>query len=70
MKTYIAIFWRSNPQLKYGGYETTREIEAKTLASATKKAQQYENGCAYGSMTLQQVLTMTEYEENTKEEQR
>lgn len=28
MKKYIATFWRGNPQIKDGGYETTREIEA------------------------------------------
>ena len=34
MKTYKAKFWRSNPQLKNGGYETERTIEAKTIRSA------------------------------------
>lgn len=51
MKTYIAKFWRGNPQLKNGGYETTRKIEAKTITSARKKAREMEN-CVYGSMTL------------------
>ena len=37
MKKYIATFWRGNPQMKNGGYETTRDIE---------------DGCAYGSMSL------------------
>lgn len=62
MKTYIAIFWRSNPQLKNGGYETTREIEARTPAQAMRRAREIENGCAYGSMELQRVLTKAEYE--------
>ena len=55
MKTYIATFWRSNPQLKNGGYETTREIEARTIASATKKAREIAETCRYGSMELQSV---------------
>lgn len=55
MKKYTATYWRGNPQLKAGGYETTREIEAKTIASAKKKAREWESGCAYGSMTLLKV---------------
>ena len=51
VKTYIALFYRGNPQLKSGGYETTRKIEAKTIASARKKAKEYEK-CVYGSMKL------------------
>lgn len=52
MKKYIARFWRENPQLANGGYETTRTIEAKTMASARKKANEIEIGCVYGGMTL------------------
>jgi len=53
MNRYTAKFWRGNPQLKNGGYETTRTIEAKTITSARKKAREiYEDGCIYGSMTL------------------
>lgn len=44
--TYIAKFWRSNPQLKNGGYETTREIQARA------KARKISNQCLYGSMDL------------------
>ena len=55
MKKYIAKFWRSNPQSANGGYETTREIEARTIRSAENKARGYENGCIYGSMTLLEV---------------
>lgn len=55
MKKYIAKFWRVNPQFLIGGYETTREIEARTIRSAEKKARGYENGCIYGSMTLLEV---------------
>lgn len=52
---FVATFWRSNPQLKNGGYETTREIEAKTIASARKKARDIENHTAYGGMTLKSI---------------
>ena len=52
MKKFIARFWRSNPQLSDGGYETTRTIEAKTLASARKKANEIASSCVYGGMTL------------------
>lgn len=52
MKKFEAKFFRVNPQLKNGGYETTRTIEAKTIASATKKAKKIEESAVYGSMTL------------------
>lgn len=52
MKKYIATFWRGNPQMKNGGYETTREIEAASITSARKKARDIEDGCVYGSMSL------------------
>lgn len=55
MKKYTATYWRSNPQIANGGYETTREIEAKTIASARKKARELESGCVYGSMELLKV---------------
>lgn len=55
MKTYIAKFWRINPQLANGGYETTRTIEAKTIATARKKAREIEKGCVYGGMDLLSV---------------
>ena len=51
MKKYIATYWRGNPQLPKGGYETTREIEAKSIASARKQAREKET-CSYGTMTL------------------
>ena len=49
MKKYIATFWRHNPQMDK--YQTTRTIEAKTIASARKKAKDMEN-CCYGSLEL------------------
>lgn len=52
MKKYIATYWRYNPQLSNDGYETTRKIEAKTIKSAQKKAQEITEKTRYGSMTL------------------
>ena len=51
MKTYIATFFRTNIQLANGGYETTRTIEAKTIASR-KKANTISENCIYGGMDL------------------
>lgn len=51
LKQYIAKFWRGNPQTSTGGYETTREVEAKDKREALKKAKEYED-CVYGTMTL------------------
>ena len=59
MKKYIVTFWRSNPQLKNGGYETTRIVEARTLASAQKKANAL-TSCSYGSKTILSVKEVTE----------
>ena len=55
IKTYTATFWRSNPQLKNGGYETTRTIEARNLREAQKRVREIEDGCAYGGMTLRKL---------------
>jgi len=55
MKEFVAVFWRGNPQLKNGGYETERTIEAKTLKAAEKKAKEIEKKVAYGSMSLLRV---------------
>ena len=67
MKTYIATFMRHNPQT--GNYETTRKIEAKTIASARKQARDIEKACVYGSMSLinieEQVITETTTKEET-----
>lgn len=52
MKKYIATFWRINEQLSNGGYETTRTIEARNLASAEKKALKITKACRYGGMEL------------------
>jgi len=53
MKKYIATFWRENPQLQNGGYETKRTIEARNRTEAIKKAK--EINVAYGSMNLLDV---------------
>ena len=59
MKKFKAKFWRGNPQLANGGYETTRTIEAKTITQARKKAREYEK-CVYGSMTLLDIWQIEE----------
>lgn len=55
MKKYKAYFWRSNPQLSSGGYETTRTIEAKTIRSAEKKARELADRCLYGGMSFLRI---------------
>lgn len=56
MKQYIALFWRGNPQLAKGGYETYRTYEAKNLTQARKMANKTERNCAYGSMELLEIV--------------
>lgn len=58
MKKFIATFWRGNPQLKNGGYETTRTIEAKNRSEAVKKAKAID--IKYGSMNLLDVEEVPE----------
>ena len=55
LKTYNATFWRGNPQLKDGGYETVKTIQAVSIASARKKAREYESWCSYGTMKLLKI---------------
>lgn len=55
MKTYVATFFRHNPQLANGGYRTERRIEAVSITSARKKAREYTEGVTYGSMELLDV---------------
>lgn len=52
MKTFVITFWREIPQLKNGGRYTTREIEARTEASAREKAQKIADAVPYGSMQV------------------
>lgn len=62
MKKFVAKFWRANPQLKNGGYETTRTIEAKGIASAEKKANRIADSMVYGSMSLLSIEEVKEAE--------
>ena len=55
MKSYIASYWRGNPQLKNGGYNTTRTIEARSIVSARKKAREIAERPGYGTMSLLDV---------------
>lgn len=55
LKTYKATFWRGNPQLKDGGYKTVKTIQAVSIASARKKAREYESWCSYGTMKLLKI---------------
>lgn len=52
MKTFVVTFWRENPQFKNGGYYSTQEIEARTEASARKKAEKIADTVPYGSMQV------------------
>lgn len=54
-RTYIATFWRSNPQLKNGGYFTTKEFQSVSLQGATKQAERYAASNMYGGMAVKSV---------------
>lgn len=49
-RTYVATFWRSNLQLKNGGYYTTKEFQSVSLQGATKQAERYAASNMYGGM--------------------
>ena len=49
-KTYTAIFWRGNPQLQNGGYETKRTFECANKREANKKLKEIEKHTVYGTM--------------------
>lgn len=51
MKKFEAVFWRGNPQLANGGYETKRQFNAKSFEGAKRQANKHEK-CLYGSMEL------------------
>ena len=51
-RTYIATFWRSNLQLKNGGYYTTEEFQATSHKAAEKQAERYAKGMIYGRLNL------------------
>lgn len=54
-RTYIATFWRSNLQLKNGGYYTTKEFQSVSLQGATKQAERYAANNVYGGMAVKSV---------------
>ena len=59
MKEYDAIYWRGNPQLANGGYESKIRIRARTKENALKTAKKKEK-CVYGTMTflrLEEVIS-------------
>lgn len=65
MKKYTVTFWRSNPQLKNGGYKTTRTVEAKNRRQAVTKAEEICGHCVYGGMTIEDIredIDMETYE--------
>lgn len=55
-RTYIATFWRGNPQLKNGGYYTAKEFQAVSHKAAERQAERqaerYTKGMIYGSLNL------------------
>ena len=51
-KIYIATFWRGNPQLKNGGYYTTKEFQAVSHKAAERQAERYAKGMVYGSLSI------------------
>ena len=51
-RTYIATFWRSNPQLKNGGYYTTEEFQAMSHKAAERQAKRYTKDMIYGRLNL------------------
>lgn len=54
-RTYVATFWRGNPQLKNGGYYTTKEFQAVSHKAAERQAERYTKGMVYGSLDLVSV---------------
>lgn len=49
MKTYTAKFWRGNPQLKNGGYYTTRDFEVENKREANKMVKDAIKHTVYGT---------------------
>lgn len=47
-RTYVATFWRGNPQLKNGGYYTTKEFQAMSHKAAERQAERYTKDMVYG----------------------
>lgn len=61
-RTYVVTFWRSNPQLKNGGYFTTEEFQSMSLQGATKQAKKYAASSVYGGMAVKSVELKQENE--------
>lgn len=55
MRTWKAKFWRSNPQLKNGGYEIERIINATNKRECNKAVKRMLDVC-YGSMRLLELV--------------
>ena len=51
-RIYIATFWRGNPQLKNGGYFTTKEFQSVSHKVAERQAERYTKDMIYGSLNL------------------
>lgn len=54
-RTYVATFWRRNPQLKNGGYYTTKEFQAVSHKAAERQAERCTKGMVYCSLSLVSV---------------
>lgn len=52
MKDYVITIRRHNPQLKNGGYETKRTVQAASIASARRQARKIVESCIYGSIEV------------------
>lgn len=55
MKSYIATYFRHNPQFKSGGYETTRKITAVSLRPLARERGKSPSTVFTGSMELLDV---------------
>ena len=56
MKTYTAKFWRGNPQLKNGGYYTTRDFEVENKREANKMVKDAIKHTVYGTFDFVEWL--------------
>ena len=65
-RTYTATFWRSNPQLKNGGYYTTKEFQAVSHKAAERQAGRYTKDIVYGGLDL---ISVELKQENSNGEQ-
>ena len=54
MKKFEAVFWRGNPQLANGGYETKRKFKATSYLVAKRKAKKLEKGI-FGKVELLKI---------------